>query len=71
MTTDRDPAWMTPDERRRELAAILAAGLRRLRDRHVLYAADGDVPPAESAPTESSQDCLEVPAKTVLSVHAG
>ncbi len=71
MTADRDPAWMTPDERRLELAAILAAGLRQLRDRHVLYAADGDAPPAESVPAESSQDCLEVPAKTVLSVHAG
>ena len=71
MTADRDPAWMTPDERRHELAAILAAGVRRLRDRHVLYAADGDAPPAESAPSESSQDCLELPAKTVLSVHAG
>lgn len=71
MRPDLDPSLLTPDERRHELAAILAAGLRRLRDRHVLYAAGGDVPPAESAPTESSQDCLEVPAKTVLSVHAG
>ena len=36
MRLDLEPSQMTPDERRREVAAILAVGLRRLRDRAAL-----------------------------------
>lgn len=61
-----DPAAMTPDERLRELASILAAGVLRLRSRAALPADPGP----ENLP-ESGQDCLEVPAETVLSVHTG
>lgn len=59
----RDPAELSPDERLREVASILGAGILRLRARAALPA---DIPPAEN-PTESRQDCLEVPPETVLS----
>jgi hypothetical protein len=36
MTTDRDPAEHSPADRAREVAALLAAALRRLRDRAAL-----------------------------------
>jgi hypothetical protein len=65
-----DPAAMTADERLREVASILAAGVLRLRSRAALPA-----DPAEHSgpknPLESGQDRLEVPGKTVLSVHTG
>jgi len=59
-----DPAELSPDERRHELARILAAGLLRLRSRRQRV----DQP--ESA-LESTADGLEVSRETVLSVHAG
>jgi hypothetical protein len=65
-----DPAAMTADERLREVAAILAAGLLRLRDRSALPAEPGQVPGPENLP-ETGPDGLEVPAETVLSVHTG
>jgi|688.fasta_scaffold880863_2 hypothetical protein len=36
MRPDLDPAELTTDECQREIAALLATGLRRLRDRHAL-----------------------------------
>lgn len=56
----------SPDERFREIAAILATGFQRLRQRAAL--------PTEDAPkkrAELSAAGLEVPDKTVLSVHTG
>jgi hypothetical protein len=65
-----DPAVMTADERLREVARILAAGILRLRSRAALPAN-----PAQHSgpknPPESGQGCLELPGETVLSVHTG
>jgi hypothetical protein len=61
------PAYLTPDERRRQVAAILARGVLRLRS-------SGRLPsnPAASAPADlsskSRQKALEVSAHT--SPHA-
>ena len=65
-----DPAAMTVDERLREVAAILAAGILRLRSRAALPADPGQRPGEKNLP-EFDQDCLEVSAETVLSVHRG
>lgn len=62
-----DPSLLTPDERFSELADIFAAGVLRLRASSALPAAD---PSPEILP-ESWPPCLEVPAKTVLSVQTG
>jgi hypothetical protein len=65
-----DPAAMTADERLHEVAAILAAGILRLRSRAALPTDPGQ----DSGPKnlqESGQDCLEVCGETVLSVHRG
>ena len=62
-----DPSSLTPDERRSEVASILAAGVLRL---HARAAILGDELPAEISP-ESATTCLEVPAETVLSVIHG
>jgi len=65
-----DPAAMTADGRLREVATILAAGILRLHSRAALPINPGqDFDPKELP--ESGQDCLEVPAETVLSVHRG
>lgn len=52
-TTDLPP---TPEERFREVAAILAAGLLRLRTRPQLAAAT-DILGEHAAPEESSESC--------------
>jgi hypothetical protein len=70
MRAHDDPAAMSGDERLREIASILAAGILRLRTRAALPAD----PASHSGPKntrESGQACLEVPAETVLSVHTG
>lgn len=63
MITTRDPETMTADERRQEVASILAAGLlRRVRTLNT---------PASDAAPESppkSQIDLDLPSKTRLSV---
>lgn len=64
-----DPAAMTADERLREVAAILAAGILRLRSRAALPDLGKHSGPKN--PPESGQDCLEVSGETVLSVHRG
>lgn len=63
MRTDLDPSEMTPDERRREVAAILAGGLRRLRDRAALATSDNPPKPVESR--------LEAVPVNPLTVHVG
>ena len=47
MRPDLDPSLMTPDERRREVAAILAASLRRLRDRTALASVPASENPSD------------------------
>ena len=54
---------LTPDQRRRELAAILAAGVMRLR--RLRFGAPASPP---GIPRESASKRLEVSDKTVLSV---
>jgi hypothetical protein len=54
---------MTPDERRREIAEILAAGLRRLRDRAALVTSEDSENPSET--------CLEAVAANPLTVTVG
>ena len=68
---------LSPDERFREvaaiLAAILAAGLQRLRTRPQL-AATADMPGGHAAPAESSesfQKALGFPAPPRTDPHAG
>jgi hypothetical protein len=58
---------MTPDQRRQELAEILAAAIVRLRLRAAL---PDPVPGAEKHP-ETVANCLEVPSERRLSVHTG
>lgn len=67
MLSQRDPATPAPAERFREVAAILASGVRRLRDRAALRIDH----PAPEKPAESPETCLEVSPETVLSVQRG
>jgi hypothetical protein len=67
---DLDPATLTADERLRQVAALLAAGVLRLRDRAALPADPGEHPAPEN-PQENGQDSLEVLAHAVLTVHGG
>ena len=63
MITTRDPDTMTADERRQEVASILAAGLlRRVRT--------SKAPPSDTAQESlpESQIRLELPSETRLSV---
>jgi hypothetical protein len=63
MSDCADTARLSPDERFREIAAILAAAVVRLHERTAL-------PPATNL-TNSPPQGLEVPDETVLSVHTG
>jgi hypothetical protein len=58
---------LTADERMRELASILAAGVLRLRARAAL----SDKHSGQKNLPESPANCLDVPPTTVLSVHSG
>jgi hypothetical protein len=60
-----DPLFLTPEDRLREIAALLAVGLLRLQSRP---AAEH---PGPEKPPKSSPNCLELPGETVLSVHMG
>ena len=65
-----DPAAMTPSQRRREIATILAKGVLRLRQcRENTH----DSRPSRSIEksTESGQNCLDGGAKTSPHVPAG
>ena len=68
-----DPAVMTPSQRRREIAAILARGVLRLRQCRE-YPPDSQPSCTAETPEESSesgQDRLDVGAKTSPHVPAG
>jgi len=65
-----DPAVMTPPQRRREIAAILARGVLRLRQ------CRENTPNSQPFRTvdkssESGQDCLDEGAKTSPDVRVG
>ena len=65
-----DPAAMTPSQRRREIAVILARGVLRLRQcRENTH----DSRPSRTArkASEPGQDCLDEGAKTSPHVPAG
>jgi hypothetical protein len=57
-----DPARPSPDDRRREVATILATAILRLRGRAAL---------PTKVPSDSSPTGLEVSPETRLSVHHG
>jgi hypothetical protein len=65
-----DSLPLTADERFREVARILAAGVRRLRPRTETPADHGQSLNPEN-PADSSRDCLELPGHSRLSVHGG
>lgn len=78
MRPDLDPSQMTPNERRRDAAAILASGLRRLRDRYALTACPVREIPSRSAPEiapeilpEAAEKSLEAVPDNSLSGHVG
>jgi hypothetical protein len=58
-----DPAPLTPEDRRCEVARILARGLLRLRERRIS--------PIPGNCEETGQNCLEVGPNPRLSVHTG
>lgn len=60
---------LSPEQRRHELAEILATGILRLRKHRFLAEAPARAP-RENSP-EFAATRLEVSDKTVLSVHAG
>ena len=66
MSNCADGTRLTPDERLREAAAILAAGVLRLHQRAALPGENG-----RKNLVKSSPEGLEVPAKTRLSVRVG
>ena len=66
MSNCADTARLSPDERLREAAAILAIGVLRLRRRVAMHTENALENPAKLSP-----EGLEVPNETVLSVHAG
>lgn len=66
MSNCADPTRLSPDERLREVADILAAGVLRLRQRSALSPENAQINLAESSPAG-----LEVPARTRLSVRVG
>ena len=66
----RNAGTMTADQRRREVARILAAGILRLHARAALPAEPGELSSPKN-PADSGQDGLEVSQETVLSGHTG
>ena len=65
-----DSLSLTPHERCREVARILAAGVRRFLSRAVIDAETGPHPEAQIS-ANPSPDCLELPSRSRLSVHGG
>jgi hypothetical protein len=63
------PSELSPEQRRREVAGILAAGVLRLRKLRVLAGEPAETPQETSA--ESATGRLEVSGETVLSVESG
>ena len=66
-TDPTDPAHMTPEQRRAEVATILAAGFVRLRRRTALPATDAPT----IHPVESAKKALEVVGELRLHGHRG
>ena len=66
MSNCADLTRLSPEERFREVAGILAAGILRLPQRSALFPEN-----AEKNVAESSPDGLELPAETRLSVRVG
>ena len=63
MRSDVDPLSLTPEDRFREVAALLAASLLRL------HARPAGANPQKSS--NSSPNCLEFSGEAVLSGHTG
>jgi hypothetical protein len=70
MRPELDPSDLTPHDRLREVARLLAAGVLRLRA-HPARAAGLTEHPGPEKPAKTERDCLEVPGETVLSVQNG
>ena len=70
MAADLKLAELSPDQRRRELSAILARGVLRLKQRRATRGEPAAQTLSEK-PLETGHDHLEVPGETVLSVHTG
>jgi hypothetical protein len=70
MRAGHDPISLSLEQRLREVAAVLARGLRRLRDGRDASPV-GDSTSAEILSSDSSANCLEVPPNLRLSVHSG
>jgi hypothetical protein len=62
-----DTTYLSGEERLSQIASILATAVLRLRSRAALMADSGQ----SENPRDSTQDCLDVPEETVLSVHRG
>ena len=62
MRPEPDPSQLTPDDRRRDVASILAAGLRTLRDRSALLS---------ESPSEAAETPLEPVPVVPLTGHGG
>jgi hypothetical protein len=69
MRSDVAPPSLTPEDRLRELAALLAAGLLRLHAHAA--AADCAGRPTPENSSNSSPNYLELSGKIVLSGHTG
>ena len=67
---DEPPEFLTPDQRLRDLAAILARGVLRLHSRAALTTNPGPHADPEK-PQNSSENRLELPAIPRLSVTRG
>jgi hypothetical protein len=66
MRPDADPATLAPTERLEEIAAILADGLRRLRDHDAI-----GVVAVQENPPESGDEDLEAVRAGPLTDHVG
>ena len=66
-----DPALLTPDDRRRQIATILAAGLLRLHARAMISARSTGVSDSPQVVPKSGHTDLEVSSKMRLNVHTG
>jgi hypothetical protein len=63
------PSELSSEQRRREVAGILAAGVLRLRKLRLLADEPAESPPQTSAKSPTGR--LEVSGETVLSVESG
>jgi hypothetical protein len=69
MHASLDPADLTPNERFRELARMLAVGLLRLK--HPVHPADSLPSSAPQKFSDSPTNQLDVPPHKSVTVHAG